>query len=467
MIPGVRRREGGEAVRFIMGLLEREGRPRLAPEARLTRIHRLLDRLGRPERDLPVVLVAGTKGKGSTAAMLDAILRAAGRRTGLYTKPHLVDYRERIRVNGAMIGSDELADLVAEARPHVEAGAADPEGVPTYFDVSVALALLSFRRRAVDLAILEVGLGGRLDATNAAAPLLSVITPISYDHMEVLGRTLAAIAREKGGIMRPGRPVVVAPQPAEAQAALAAVAAERGAVLLAVGERARWQIESMSPHGQSVRLAAAMDYGTLDLPLVGRHQALNAATAVVTAEALASAGFPAPPEAVRRGLAGLRWPGRVEVLSERPTVIVDVAHNIASMQALRDTLVELWPGRRMVLVFAMVATHDHEGPAAVIAPLADLAIVTEPDHLHPLPADRLAEALRHYVPRLEVLADRSAALDRALALARPEDVVCITGSFYLAGEARARLLAAAQEAVAEGANLSLSPGSTRSRPYVG
>lgn len=452
-----------EALQFIMGLLGRE-RPRLAPEARLGRMRRLLERLGRPERALPLVLVAGTKGKGSTAAMLDAIERAAGRRTGLYTKPHFVEYRERIRVDGAMITPEELAALVAEARPQVEAAAGDPEGLPTYFEVSVALALLAFRRREVELAILEVGVGGRLDATNAADPVLSVITPISFDHTETLGPTLAAIAREKGGIMRSGRPVVVAPQPLTAQTALFAVAAERGAVWLPVAERARWEIEAMSPRGQRVRLAAAADYGSLLLPLVGRHQAINAATAVVAAETLASsvdsAGYPVPVEAVRDGLATLRWPGRVEVLSERPTIIVDVAHNVASMQALREALLELWPGRRMVLVFAMVATHDHEGPAAVIAPLADIAIVTEPDHLHPLPADRLAEAVRPYAAQVEIIPERRAAVHRALALARPGDVICITGSFYLAGEARA-VIAGAQEADAAGANLSLSPGPTR------
>ncbi|MGH2454184.1 MAG: bifunctional folylpolyglutamate synthase/dihydrofolate synthase [bacterium] len=456
-----------EALQFIMGLLGRE-RPRLAADARLWRMRRLLERLGRPERGLPLVLVAGTKGKGSTAAMLDAIERAAGRRTGLYTKPHFVEYRERIRVDGAMITPEDLAALVAEARPHVEAAAGDPEGLPTYFEVSVALALLAFRRREVELAIVEVGVGGRLDATNAADPVLSVITPISFDHTETLGPTLAAIAREKGGIIRSGRPVVVAPQPLAAQTALFAVAAERGAVWLPVAERARWEIEAMSPHGQRVRLAAAADYGSLVLPLVGRHQASNAATAVVAAETLASsvdssvasAGYPLPAEAVRGGLATLRWPGRVEVLSERPTIIVDVAHNVASMQALREALLELWPGRRMVLVFAMVATHDHEGPAAVIAPVADVAIVTEPDHLHPLPAARLADAVRPYVAQVEIVPERGAAVHRALALARPGDVICITGSFYLAGAARAAI-ADAQEADAAGANLSLSPGPTR------
>jgi dihydrofolate synthase/folylpolyglutamate synthase len=431
-----------ESLGFIMGLLEADRRPRLpGRETNLRRIDRLMTRLGRPERDLRTVLVAGTKGKGSTAAMLAAVEEGSGRRVGLYVKPHLVDYRERIRVNGALIDETDLAALVEEMRPQVEAGANDPEGIPTYFEVSVALALLYFSRRAVDLAILEVGLGGRLDATNICDPLLSVITPVSYDHMEVLGRTLPAIAREKAGIIRPGRPVVTAPQPPEVEETLEKVCAEAGARRVRVPDRARWRHGAMSPEGQAFHLLGAHDYGWVHLSLVGRHQAENAATAVTSAEELVPAGFPLPPEAVRQGLASLRWPGRVEVVARHPAVIVDVAHNEASMQALRDALLEVWPGRKIILVFGMVARHDPEGPCAVIAPIADAVIVTLPRHIQPLPASRVAEAVRPYTSHVEIVEDRAAAVERALALARGEDVVCVTGSFYLAGEARASLLA--------------------------
>jgi len=448
----------GEAVRFLFGLLDgsRYTRPP-GREANLARTRRLLARLGHPERGLATVLVAGTKGKGSTAAMLAAVEAAAGRRVGVYTKPHLVDYRERIRTEGGLIAPEELARLVAEVRPAVEAGAADPEGVPTYFEVSVALALLYFHRRRVDLAVLEVGMGGRLDATNVCDPLLSVITPISYDHMEALGRTLGAIAGEKAGIVRPDRPVVVAPQPQEAEEALREACLRAGAVLVRAVDRAQWEVRSMSASGQVLHLWGARDYGTIRLPLVGRHQALNAATAVVAAEELAAAGFPLPPEAVRRGLEGLHWPGRVEAVRERPVGVVDVAHNVAAMQALRDALLEVWPGRRLVVVFGMVASHDHEGPAAVIAPLADLVITTTPDHLRPLDPRVLAEAVRAYAPRVEVEPDRAAAVRRALAEAGPGDVVCVTGSFYLAGEARA-LLAGPGEVAVEEAHVAMASG---------
>ncbi len=397
----------GEAVRFLFGLLDGGRYPRPpGREANLVRTRRLLARLGHPERGLTTVLVAGTKGKGSTAAMLAAMEAAAGRRVGLYTKPHLVDYRERVQVDGAPIAEEELARLVADLRPAVEAGASDPEGVPTYFEASVALALLCFHRKGVELAVLEVGVGGRLDATNVCDPRLSVITPISYDHTDVLGRTLAAIAGEKAGIVRPGRPVVVAPQPQEAEDALREACAQAGAALVRVADRARWETRAMSACGQVVRLRGARDYGALRLPLVGRHQALNAAAALVAAEELAAAGFPLPPEAVRRGLEGLRWPARVEVVRERPVGVVDVAHNVAAMCALRDALLEVWPGRRLILVFGMVASHDHEGPSAVIAPLADLVITTTPDHLRPVDPQALAEVVRAYAPRVEVEPDR-------------------------------------------------------------
>ncbi|MDR7539939.1 MAG: Mur ligase family protein, partial [Armatimonadota bacterium] len=419
-------------------------------ETNLARARRLLARLGHPERSLTTVLVAGTKGKGSTAAMLAAVETAAGRRVGLYTKPHLVDYRERIQVDGGLIAPQDLAGLVDEVRPAVEAGASDPEGVPTYFEASVALALLYFHRCRVDLAVLEVGMGGRLDATNACNPRLSVITPISYDHMEALGRTLWAIAGEKAGIVRPGRPVVAAPQPQEAEVSLREACAQAGASLVRVADRARWETRAMSASGQVLWLRGACDYGMIRLPLVGRHQALNAATAVVAAEELGSCGFPLPPEAVRRGLEGLRWPARVEVVRTRPLGVVDVAHNVAAMQALRDALLEVWPGRRLVLVFGMVASHDHEGPSAVIVPLADLVITTTPDHFRPVDPQALAEVVRVYAPQVEVERNCAAAVRRALAAAGPEDLVCVTGSFYLAGEARALLAASGEEVALAG-----------------
>ncbi len=428
-----------DALAYIDGLLTRERpRPVQGPDAsKLRRAEEMLRRLGDPHRAMPTVLMAGTKGKGSTAAMLASVMQRAGSRVGLYTKPHLVDYRERIRVDGTLIGPGELAALVEASRPHVEAMAGHPLGLPTYFELSVVLAFLYFVRTRVDLAIVEVGLGGRLDATNAADPAVSVITPVSYDHMDVLGDTLDSIAREKAGIIRENGTVVSAPQSPEALAAIIDICARHGARLRLVDEVMHWQPQESTLHEQIFTLAGPRcDYGRLRLPLIGAHQLANAATAVAAAEALADRGFGFTVDAVRDGLAAVRWPAREEVLREHPCVMVDVAHNPASLSALRQTLETMFPNRRLILVFGMVATHDHRACTSLIAPLADVVIVTTPQHMKPLPARVLAEEVARYAARVEVIEDRLAAVERALALADAEDVVVVTGSFFLVGDVR-------------------------------
>jgi dihydrofolate synthase/folylpolyglutamate synthase len=426
-----------EALAYIDGLLERT-RPAVPGDERikLRRVRELLARLGDPHRALPTVLVAGTKGKGSIAAMMASVLHAGGYRVGLYTKPHLVDYRERFRVNGALIAADVLAAGVEAIAPHADAMAGGPDGVPSYFEVSVAIAFWHFARERADLAVVEVGLGGRLDATNVADPRLSVITPVSFDHMDVLGTTLGAIAREKAGIVRPQGAVVSAPQAPEALASIIDVCARLGAELTLVEEQMRVRPISSTLYDQTFALDGSTGpYGTLRLPLVGAHQLTNGATAVAALEVLGRRGFPVTTASVREGLAALRWPARVEVVHERPYVVVDVAHNPASIAALRQTLETLFPGRRIILVFGMVATHDHRASTSLIAPLADVVIATTPHHAKPLPAAVLAEEAARYAARVEVIEDRRAALDRALALAGDEDVVVVTGSFFLVGEA--------------------------------
>jgi dihydrofolate synthase/folylpolyglutamate synthase len=429
-----------EALAYIDGLLAR-AQPHPGPDTiKLHRAEELLRRLGAPHRAMPTVLIAGTKGKGSTATMLASIMQAAGYDVGLYTKPHLVDYRERIGVNGAWIAPGELAALVEAARPQVEAMGAEPLGLPSYFELSVALAFQHFARAQVELAIVEVGLGGRLDATNVADPVVSVITPISYDHVEVLGDTLDAIAREKAGIIRPQGVVVSAPQSPEARAAIIDVCTRRGARLVLVDESMRWKMLTTTLHEQTFELAGPRrSYGPLRLPLIGAHQLANAATAVAVVEALEDRGFRVAGDTVAEGLAAVRWPAREEVLHERPYVIVDVAHNPASLGALRETLEAAFPGRRLILVFGMVATHDHRACTSLIAPLADITIVTTPQHLKPLPARVLAEEVARYCAHVEVVEDRQATIERALALAGPEDVVVVTGSFFLVGEVREML----------------------------
>ncbi len=430
-----------DALAFIYSLLSVERPPEPPTEGvKLGRVQELLRRLGDPHLRFPSVLIAGTKGKGSTAAMLASVMERAGLQVGLYTKPHLVDYRERIRINGTLIAPAALAQVVERLQPQVEAMRDHPHGLPTYFDVSVAAAFLHFAERGVDLGIMEVGLGGRLDATNIANPLISVITAISYDHMEVLGTTLDAIAREKAGIVRPRGEVVSAPQAPEALAAIIEICTRREAHLWLIDERMRWVVRHASLHTQTFTLSGPWgDYGELTVPLLGTHQVINAATAVATAELLHARGFPLPREAVRAGLAAVQWPARIEVLGEGPYVVLDVAHNPASIGALRQVLEQHFQGRRIILVFAMVATHDYRASTSLIAPLAERVIVTTPLHLRPLPAAVLAEEVARYAAHVEVVENRLAAVERALAVAGPEDVVVVAGSFFLVGDVREAL----------------------------
>ena len=430
-----------DALAFIDGLLSRERAPVASAETvKLRRVEALLQRLGDPHRQMPTVLIAGTKGKGSTAVMLAAILQAAGRRVGLYTKPHLVDYRERFRVNGELIGEDELTGLVDRLRLPVLAMGEQPDGPPSYFEASVGLAFLYFARANVDLAVVEVGLGGRLDPTNVASPVLSVLTPVSYDHMNVLGDTLDAIAREKAGIVRPEGAVASAPQVPEALAAIIDVCARMRAKLWLVDQVMTCRPVRTSLYSQTFELRGPWrDYGALSVSLIGAHQLTNAATAVTAAEILGERGFPINLQAVRSGLASVRWPARVEVLQERPYVVADVAHNPASISALRETLEQVFPGRRIILVFGMVATHDHRASTSLIAPLADVVIATTPQHIKPLPGRVLAEEAARYTRHVEVIDDRLEAVERALELAGPEDVVVVTGSFFLVGDVREAL----------------------------
>lgn len=424
------------ALQYLDSLIRPDRPRRPYHEVKLTRMRHLLGLLGDPHRRLRAVLVAGTKGKGSTAVMIAGILRAQGLRVGLTVKPHLVDYRERIQVAGHKITRADLAALVERVRPAVEASQDPVWGPPTYVETSVAMALVHFVEAGVDLAVVEVGIGGRLDATNVLDPLVSIITPISYDHTEILGNTLTAIATEKAGIIRAEGRVVSAPQPDEARGVIAGVCEAKHARLVLVGRDVAVRLEASSLEGVRATVRGLRETYRIRVPLLGRHQAANAATAIAAVELLADAAVTVDADAVRRGLATLRWPARVELIDTAPYTIIDVGHNPASMAALRDTLRELLGGRRLILVFGMLATKDYRTVSAMIAPLADTVITTTPDNPHALPAEGLAAEVRRYTPRVTAVSDRRDAVERGRALAGPEDVLLVTGSFYLVGEAR-------------------------------
>ncbi|MDR7549488.1 MAG: Mur ligase family protein [Armatimonadota bacterium] len=429
-----------DALKYLDGLLE-GARPALPLERRLDRMARLLEAMGLRRPPYPVVLVAGTKGKGSTATMLAAILSAAGRRVGLHTKPHVSDYRERIRLDGDPVEPETLARLVAEIAPTVEQASAGGSGRPTYFEVSLALALRCFVEAHVDVAVVEVGVGGRYDATNVLDPVLSVITPISRDHTETLGETLGAIARHKAGILRPHRPVVTAPQVPDVEAVLEEESTAVGARRIRAGEAAAWIRVAPDAAGEVFSLQThRADYGRLVAGLRGRHQIVNAATAVLAAEEVA-APRAVPVAAVHAGLRSAFLPGRFEVLPGAPPLVLDVAHNAASMDAVRAALDDYFPGRPVVLVFGMIGTHEPDEASGIIASRSRLAVITEPAHIRPVAAGDLADLMRRRMAGVEIARDPLAAVDRALAVAGPDEVVCVTGSVYLVGAVRGRLIA--------------------------
>lgn len=438
-----------DALDFIFSYvnLEKIARYAYTPETLdLSRVVDLCERLGRPQDKFRSVHIAGTKGKGSTAASVEAMLRAAGYRTGLYTSPHLHTFRERIRLNGDLISKQALVDLVDRSRAAVEA----TPGITT-FEVMTALAFLYFAEAEVDWAVLEVGLGGRLDATNIVHPKVSGITSLSYDHMDLLGHTLALIAREKAGIIKPGVPVVSAPQQDEAMAVLEGVCAETGARLVKVGQDWTWQALGSDPTGQRLtvcRTADGLTLPDLKIRLLGEHQLANATTAVAMIEELVAQGYTIPEEAIRAGLAHTTWPGRFEVLQKHPAVVIDSAHNADSALKLRATLDETFPPGetgRLALIFGASSDKDIAGMletfitghAGQYRPV-DKIIATKSPHPRATDPNVLAADVRQICADcpVDVHDDVSGALDDALAWAGPNDVICVTGSIFVVARAR-------------------------------
>ncbi len=428
-----------EALRIVFARsdFERGARPPYSERVyRLARVEELLAAVGDPHRRYRSVHVAGTKGKGSTTAMIEAVLRAAGYRTGMYTSPHLHTFRERIRLGTEPISEVELAALMERLQPVL---ARRPE--VTVFEIITALAMLYFAERRVDWGVFEVGMGGRLDATNVLLPEVAAITSISLDHVQVLGNTLAAIAGEKAGIIKAGVPVVSAPQKPEALAVIAEAATARGAPLTLAGRDWLWHIRGEDPTGQRLDLyrpghEAAPEYADLALPLLGAHQAENAAVAVAAIEALRDRGVAIPAEAVREGLATVRWPGRLEILSSSPLVVVDGAHNPYSIGRLLEAL-DLFGPRRVLLIFGAGQGHNPGELLTLAAQRAGQVWAVQAHHPKAAPAAELAAVAEAAGCPAAVAATVGQALRAAVALAGPGDLVLATGSLFVVAETRA------------------------------
>lgn len=410
----------------VLGRMERFGM-----RFRLEAMETMLKAMGNPERELLAIHVGGTNGKGSVCADLTGILQAAGFKVGTYTSPHLVRFEERIAIQGQPIPEATTAALVERCLPAVEA-ARKAGHEPTYFEATTLMAFDHFVAEQVDVAVVEVGLGGRLDATNVfEAPLASVITNVSLDHTDILGRTVEAIAWDKAHILRPGRPGVTGCEGAALEV-VRKVAGERGARLRTL-EGMRWERRAANLERQVFTLRSpTRDYGALETPLLGDHQLQNAALAVAALEEAAAEGLEVPADAVRRGLAQTQWPGRLHVLSRRPDVLLDGAHNPGAVEALA-TYIEQGPWPWVGLVLGVLADKDHATIGARLGPLADLVVCTELPGPRRLPAEQLAQDLRPHAPRVEVEASPVRALERVERMAPRDGLVLATGSLYLVG----------------------------------
>jgi len=454
---------------FLLGRINYERSPWVPygrRQLKLDRMRQLLTRLGNPDVGLPIVHVAGTKGKGSTSAFIASVLQAAGYDTGVFSSPHLERIEERFSVNGQPIGGDELVALVQRLQPIVQkmdqeaATSADTSLSPTYFELTTALALMYFVERQVDLAVLEVGLGGRLDSTNVCQPAVTVITSISFDHTKQLGNTLAEIATEKAGIIKPGVPVLCGPLSEEPRRVIADIAQQHGCRMLEAGRdfshhyRAPRGLQEHDGLGQ-LDFRGQLGDETFQLAgapfrMLGEHQAANAALALATAVELRRQGRMISAAAMRQGLADLALPARVEILGRQPTVVLDVAHNVASVRALVDVLRESFACARSTLLLAATLDKDVVGIVRELAPhFQDVVVTQYQENPRAVPTADLAKIFRSELKQLqrdklaETIIEEPNPI-KAWKLVRekaaPDDLICVTGSFFIAAELRRVLM---------------------------
>lgn len=424
-----------DALNLLYGYIDRGGKkPPQQDETRPARTRYLLNLLGNPHRRYPTLHITGTKGKGSVSAMCASILRAAGYRVGMLTSPHLQDLRERYQINQTMVSQATLTEAVAEINPTLDRF---PEA--RWPEVITSLGLYLFAREQVDIAVVEVAYGGRLDSTNVVTPITSIITSISYDHMHLLGNSLAEIAWEKSGIIKSGVPVVSAPQKDEARLVIEKIAAERNAPLTLVGRDLPFRALPPSLNGQNVTVEYPDQAPkTYTSALIGQHQAINTAVVLGVAERLKQANFALSDTAVRDGLWNVNWPGRMEIIDQNPIVLLDSAHNGESGQWLRENIQAMFAQHPVVLIYGSKPNKDIDSTLSELIQAADYLILTRSVYPATVEPDELIDFARHtgFTGPIEALADLTAAIARAKELAGSSGLVCITGSMFIVGEVR-------------------------------
>jgi dihydrofolate synthase/folylpolyglutamate synthase len=407
------------------------------PGYSLRHVEELLKRMGDPQLAARTIHIAGTKGKGSVAAMIAQVLSCSGYETGLYTSPHFHTLRERITINGNLISEVEFAAAMTEVKPFVESMKQDTSFRQlTYFEALTALAFAYFRKKRVDFQVLEVGLGGRLDATNVVAkPAVCVITPISLDHIQILGNTLEEIAREKAGIIKSGCWMVLSPQPEEAVSVISDICREKEAKVVQVGKEITWHKIGGDLHHQSLVIESKTGRYQVSIPLLGDFQLENAAAAVGALEILGSQGFAIAAGNIAQGLTQVKWPGRFQIVQQQPTVVIDGAHNVASMKRLVNNIKAYFPQQRIFLVFGTSCDKDITGIVNELVSLSPQVIVTRTAHSRAAPLSTLAAEFSKRGIEPETGETVSEAISRALSLAERTDIICVTGSLFVVAEA--------------------------------
>jgi dihydrofolate synthase/folylpolyglutamate synthase len=406
------------------------------PGYSLRHVEELLNRMGNPHLAAKIVHIAGTKGKGSVAAMIAQVLSSSGYKTGLYTSPHLHNLRERISIDGSLISKAEFAAAMAVVKPFIESMRQDTAFRQlTYFEALTVLAFAYFKKKQVDLQVLEVGLGGRLDATNVTSPVVCIITPVSLDHTEILGNSLEEIAQEKAGIIKSGCWVVLSPQPEEAASVISNSCRKKEAKVVQVGKDVTWRKIGGDFYHQSLVIEGRASSYQVSIPLLGDYQLENAAAAVAALEILGSAGFAISAADIAQGLARVQWPGRFHILQQHPTVLLDGAHNVASMKRLVSNVKTYFNYKRILLVFGTSCDKDIPGIIEELVPLSPQVIVTQAPHSRAASTSNLAAEFSKRGIKSEIRETVAQALSRALSLADRTDLICITGSLFIVGEA--------------------------------
>ncbi len=428
-----------QAEKYLRSFIDYEKLPSIAyasPDYSLRHVEDLLHQAGDPHLAARAIHITGTKGKGSVAAMIAQVLKASGYRTGLYTSPHLHNLRERIRVDGKLISQAEFAALMMKLKLYIDSESHNPANRQlTFFEVLTVLAFAYFKKEQVDFQVLEVGLGGRLDATNVIRPEVCIITPISLDHTEVLGDSLEKITYEKTGIIKPGNFVVTSPQVEEVANVISDVCHKQGAKLVQVGKEIAWRKIDAGFNHQLFTVAGQTSNYKLTIPLLGDYQVENAAAAVAALEILAYSGWDISAENIAQGLAEVEWPGRFQVLQRCPVVLVDGAHNRQSMKRLVEGIQGYFDYNRIFLIFGASCDKDILGMVEELVPLSPQVTVTRSSHPRAASSLTIAAEFNKRGIGPKVTCDVFEALSQTLAVAGMQDLICVTGSLFVVAEA--------------------------------